>query len=136
MGHCGCRALAQRRPLAASSLNSPKAIARAPLDDKLTEIRRIGIPLRQRKPKKQTRDQLGNQPVNRRRRKSTATEQSVSRKEKMTREWSLLVRDQDILDLVGTCNAHTLYPLAARFVAIQDAIKNNDIGAISKIERE
>lgn len=54
----------------------------------------------------------------------------------MTRDWSLLVRDQDILDLLGTCNAHTLYPLAARFVAIHDAIKKNDIAAINKIEKE
>jgi hypothetical protein len=52
------------------------------------------------------------------------------------RDWGLLVKDQDILDLVGTCNAHTLYPLAARFVRVLDAIKKNDIGAISKIERE
>jgi hypothetical protein len=41
----------------------------------------------------------------------------------MTREWGLLVSDQDILDLVGTCNAHTLYPLAARFVRVIDAIE-------------
>jgi hypothetical protein len=54
----------------------------------------------------------------------------------MTRDWSLLVKDQNILDLVGTCNALTLYPLAARFVAIDDAIKKNDIGAISKIEKQ
>jgi hypothetical protein len=53
----------------------------------------------------------------------------------MTREWGLLVKDQDILDLVGTCNANTLYPLAARFVAIEEAMKKNDIEAISKIER-
>jgi hypothetical protein len=54
----------------------------------------------------------------------------------MTREWGLLVKDQEILDLVGTCNAHTLYRLAARFVAIDDALKKNDIRAISKIEKE
>lgn len=54
----------------------------------------------------------------------------------MTRDWGLLVKDQDILDLVGTCNAHTIYPLAAKFVRILGAIKKNDIGAISKIERE
>jgi len=54
----------------------------------------------------------------------------------MTRDWSLLVRDRDILDLVGACNAHTLYPLAARFVRVLDAIKGNDIGGINKIEKE
>ena len=48
----------------------------------------------------------------------------------------MLVRDQDILDLVGTCNARTIYPLAARFVRVLDAIKKNDIGTISRIERE
>jgi hypothetical protein len=54
----------------------------------------------------------------------------------MTRDFGLLVRDRDILDLVGGSNSVTLYPLAARFVAIHDAIMENDIGAISKIEKE
>lgn len=54
----------------------------------------------------------------------------------MTRDWSLLVSDQDILDLVGASNTHTLYPLAARFIAIHDAIKRNDPGAIDKIAKE
>jgi hypothetical protein len=57
-------------------------------------------------------------------------------KPKITRDWSLLVSDQDILDLVSTCNAHTLYALASRFVAILDAIKNNDLRALDRIARE
>jgi hypothetical protein len=58
------------------------------------------------------------------------------RRQKITRDWSLLVPDQDILDLVATCNAHTLHLLAARFVAIHDAIKNDDLGAIDRIAKE
>jgi hypothetical protein len=54
----------------------------------------------------------------------------------MTRDWSLLVSDQDILDLVSASNTVTIYPLAGRFVAIHDAIEKNDIGAIDKIEKE
>ena len=57
-------------------------------------------------------------------------------KAKMTRDWSLLVSDQDILDLVGASSTHSLYPLAARFVAIHDAIKKNDPRAIDKIAKE
>src|SRR5262249_43518988 len=87
-------------------------------------------------PKERMQAQSGMRPVRSRHRNSPVTGRAVRRKEKMTRDWSLLVKDQDILDLVGTCNAHTLYPLAARFVAIEDAIKKNDIGAISKIEKE
>lgn len=57
-------------------------------------------------------------------------------KPRMRRDWGLLVSDQDILDLIGACNAHSVYPLAARFVAILDAITNKNLGAIDRIAKE
>jgi hypothetical protein len=66
----------------------------------------------------------------------TAAASRAAGKRKITRDWSLLVSDQDILDLVGTCSADTLYLLAARFVAIHDAIKSNDLAAIERIAKK
>ena len=71
-----------------------------------------------------------------RRQDSVPTKRGQAPNAGMTRDWGLLVSDQAILDLVGRCNAHTLYTLAERFVLVLNAIKNNDIGAIRIIEKE
>jgi hypothetical protein len=96
---------------------------------------RNGTPLKRTRTNERRSVRTGNE-LDDRGPKLATTKNTRNRKQEMTRDWSLLVRDQDILDLVGTCNAHTLYALASRFVAILDALKNNDFDAIDRIAKE
>lgn len=54
----------------------------------------------------------------------------------VTREYGLLVRDQDILDLIWRSTRSEIYPLAERVLVIQDAIEENDILAIETVAKE
>jgi hypothetical protein len=51
----------------------------------------------------------------------------------LTRDWGLLVKDQDILDLIATQTRKTIWHLACEFLAIQDAIDANDLKSIQEI---
>ncbi|HYL98614.1 MAG TPA: hypothetical protein VEZ90_06640 [Blastocatellia bacterium] len=52
---------------------------------------------------------------------------------KITREYGLLVKDQDILDLIWKSTRSEIYVLAERVLAIQDAIDAYDIRAITAV---
>jgi len=54
----------------------------------------------------------------------------------MTRDYGLLVKDQDILDLVWSCTRPDIIILARRLIAIQDAIEAYDLRAIDRIAKE
>ncbi|HYL98782.1 MAG TPA: hypothetical protein VEZ90_07485 [Blastocatellia bacterium] len=54
----------------------------------------------------------------------------------VTRQFGLLVRDQDILDLIWRSTLSEVDILAERFVAVQDAIDRRDIGGIDHVSRE
>ena len=55
---------------------------------------------------------------------------------KITREYGLLVKDQDILDLVWPSTLSELYLLAERVLVIQDAIEAGDVLTINRVAKE
>ena len=56
--------------------------------------------------------------------------------EKITREYGMLVKDQDILDLAWNSTPSGIYLLAERVLAIQDAIETLDLPTIDSVATE
>lgn len=56
--------------------------------------------------------------------------------QKITREYGLLVKDQDILDLIWSSTLSEIDLLAERFIIIQDAIETLDIPTIDSVAKQ
>ncbi|HKV37736.1 MAG TPA: hypothetical protein VJX67_00880 [Blastocatellia bacterium] len=54
----------------------------------------------------------------------------------VTRQYGLLLRDQDILDLIWRCTLSEVDVLAGQFVAVQDAIDQQDLAVIEQVAKE
>lgn len=54
----------------------------------------------------------------------------------VTRQFGLLVRDQDVLDLIWKSTPSEMDLIADRFLAIQDAIEALDVATIDRVARQ
>ncbi|MGH9823665.1 MAG: hypothetical protein ACREDR_10485, partial [Blastocatellia bacterium] len=55
---------------------------------------------------------------------------------KITREYGLLVKDQDILDLIWKSTPSEIYLLAEEILVIQDAIDSQNLAAINAVTEQ